>query len=154
MERVTRRRGPRPAHGRLASIRQQPLMSIFASSADRMTLGIVSCVITMVKSKGPANGTLLIVGGLVTPTIAQRAIELGGAQWVVIPTAQGQESYDHSHPSLRGIPPKKFALLHTNDRTQANSESLWRPSRRRLRFGSPVDGNFILLIPTRIHVRS
>jgi hypothetical protein len=41
------------------------------------------------KSEGPANGALLIIGGLITPIIRNKAIELGGPQWVVIPTAGG-----------------------------------------------------------------
>lgn len=84
--------------------------------------------------KGPEHGTLVIVGGgKVGPDILTRMFDLGGgkqAPIVVIPTAGGADDYPADWRGLRMF--KEFGasaitLLHTNDRTVADSEEFVRP---------------------------
>ncbi len=83
---------------------------------------------------GPKNGSLVIVGGGLTPGIVQRFIELAGgadAKIVVIPTAIGG---DNAEASGRGFTRRLAAggaqnvtVLHTRDREEANSDSFVQP---------------------------
>jgi cyanophycinase len=86
---------------------------------------------------GPPEGTLVVVGGgLRDPAILERFVELAGgpdAPIVVIPTAGGRETYDHSYPGLqpfRDVGATDLLVLHTTDRAVANSESFVAPLRR------------------------
>ena len=83
-----------------------------------------------VESKGPENGTLLIIGGAASNIFYEKFMELVGgadAPIVVIPTAmtsdlltaQDLEDFRNSFEK-RGF--KKVTVLHTRDRKEANSE--------------------------------
>ena len=83
---------------------------------------------------GPANGSLVIVGGGLTTQIAQRFIQLAGgpgASIVVIPTALGGDHAAASGQSfarqLAGYGAKNVTVLHTRDREEANSDSFVQP---------------------------
>lgn len=85
---------------------------------------------------GPANGSLLIVGGAMqSETIINSFIELAGgkdAVIVVIPTASGQENYNENSGfagRLRKLGATNVTVLHTNDRKIANSDSFVKPLR-------------------------
>ena len=84
--------------------------------------------------KGPEHGALVIVGGgRVGPEILTRFFDLAGgrdAPLVVIPTANGADSYPDDWPGLKMF--KDFGVahitvLHTNDRTVADSEAFVQP---------------------------
>ncbi len=83
---------------------------------------------------GPTNGSLVIVGGGLTPEIVQRFIELAGgsdAKIVVIPTAMGGDNAAASGQGfarrLAGYGAKNVAVLHTRDREKANSDAFVQP---------------------------
>ncbi|MEE9131416.1 MAG: cyanophycinase [Phycisphaerales bacterium] len=83
---------------------------------------------------GPTNGSLVIVGGGLTPGIVQRFIELAGgadAKIVVIPTAMGGDNAAASGQGfarrLTGYGAKNVTVLHTRDREKANSDSFVQP---------------------------
>jgi cyanophycinase len=84
--------------------------------------------------RGPAHGTLVIVGGgKVVPEILTRFFDLAGgkdAPVVVIPTAGGQDSYPADWSGLKTF--KEFGathltVLHTKDRRVADSDAFVRP---------------------------
>jgi len=84
--------------------------------------------------KGPEHGALVIVGGgRVGPEILTRFFDLAGgrdAPLVVIPTANGAESYPDDWQGLKMF--KEFGVthitvLHTTDRKIADSEAFVRP---------------------------
>ena len=84
--------------------------------------------------RGPERGALVIVGGgRVGPEILTRFFDLAGgrdAPLVVIPTANGADSYPDDWPGLKMF--KDFGathvtVLHTNDRKVADSEAFVRP---------------------------
>ncbi len=86
---------------------------------------------------GPANGSLVIVGGAMRdPAILQRFIRLAGGPQspiVVIPTAGGAETYDQSYPGLRPFRDAgatDLTVLHTTDRKEADSAAFVEPLRR------------------------
>lgn len=83
---------------------------------------------------GPAKGSLVIVGGgRVVPEIQQRFVELGGgpgANFVLIPTAQGDEGMNPERAAA-GLE-KSFGIahvtvLHTRDRKLADSAEFVKP---------------------------
>ena len=85
---------------------------------------------------GPENGTLVIVGGAMkSDSIINRFIELAGgldAHIVVIPTASGMKNYDENSGfagTLRNRGASNITVLHTNDKTIANSDSFVEPLR-------------------------
>jgi cyanophycinase len=85
---------------------------------------------------GPVAGSLVVVGGaLRDPGILRRFLELAGgpeAPIVVIPTAEGDESYDDMYPGLRQFRAQgatKLTVLHTTDRAEADSEEFVRALR-------------------------
>jgi cyanophycinase len=86
-------------------------------------------------TQGPDKGSLVIVGGgKLGPEIISRFIELAGgpdANFVVIPTAGGdQVNVDQENKrfaSVFGV--KNFVVLHTRDRSQANSKEFVEPLR-------------------------
>lgn len=82
-----------------------------------------------VKTTGPKKGSLVIVGGgALTESIVSRFIDLAGgpnAMIVVIPTAGGAEIYRNNAGGaerIRNRGAKNVTVLHTNDRSEANSE--------------------------------
>jgi|HubBroStandDraft_6_1064221.scaffolds.fasta_scaffold672708_2 cyanophycinase len=77
------------------------------------------------KSEGPAKGTLLIVGGIVTPVTASIATELGGMRWVIIPTAKGPGNYEGYQEG--GLNLQKPTVLHAPDRATADAEEFVAP---------------------------
>jgi cyanophycinase len=83
---------------------------------------------------GPANGSLVIVGGgMQDPGILRRFVELAGgpgAPIVIIPTAGGGEEYDQFYSGLQmfhELGAMNLTVLHTTDRTLADSEEFVRP---------------------------
>ena len=83
---------------------------------------------------GPANGSLVVVGGAMRdPGIVRRFIDLAGgpdAAIVVIPTAGGAPEYDQFYPGLRqfrAAGATNLTVIHTNDRDEANSEAFVKP---------------------------
>lgn len=83
---------------------------------------------------GPANGTLLIVGGAMkSEAIMNRFIELAGgkdAVIVVIPTASGEENYNENTGfagTLRELGATNVTVLHTYDRKVADSDAFVKP---------------------------
>lgn len=85
---------------------------------------------------GPEKGTLLIVGGgSLSDNIYQRVIDLAGgsdAPIVVIPTADGAESYDQDAAgaaAFRRLGVKSVTVLHTYDPQVADTEDFARPLR-------------------------
>jgi cyanophycinase len=86
------------------------------------------------KTTGPANGSLVIVGGAMkSDAIINRFIELAGgmdAAIVVIPTAGGRENYDENAGfagRLRSRGASNVTVLHTTDKEIANSDSFVKP---------------------------
>lgn len=85
---------------------------------------------------GPARGALVIAGGGVRDlAIIERFLDLAGgkdAPIVVIPTAEGAEEYSQYWPGLRSFKEAgatRLTVLHTADRTVADSEEFVRPIR-------------------------
>ncbi|MCJ7579439.1 MAG: cyanophycinase [Candidatus Aminicenantes bacterium] len=83
---------------------------------------------------GPANGSLVIVGGAMKdPAIIERFLELAGgkdAPIVVIPTAGGAEEYGPYWSGLiqfKEVGATNLTVLHTTDRTVADSEEFVKP---------------------------
>lgn len=83
---------------------------------------------------GPSNGYLVIVGGAMQdPAIFGRFLELAGgseAPIVIIPTAGGREHYDQHWSGLRKYREagaKNLTVVHTKDRSVADSEEFVRP---------------------------
>ncbi|MEI7872268.1 MAG: cyanophycinase [Alphaproteobacteria bacterium] len=86
------------------------------------------------KSSGPANGTLLIVGGgsISSAVIAVAQRHAGGtsARWVVIPSAQSDRKLATSpvQQFISAVGP--YSVLHTEDRATANSDAFVAPFAR------------------------
>jgi len=85
-------------------------------------------------SSGPANGTLIIIGGgEISESLNKKIMEIsGGIQIpiVVIPTADGRESYDENFGEagmLRKMGATNVTVLHTTDRNVANTEEFVKP---------------------------
>lgn len=85
------------------------------------------------QTTGPSNGSLVIVGGAMRdPGIIQRFLDLAGgkdAPIVVIPTAGGGDDYDEFYSGLRAWRAQgatRLTVLHTNDRSQADSDEFIR----------------------------
>ena len=83
---------------------------------------------------GPSKGSLVIIGGsMQDPEIFGRFLELAGgpdAPIVIIPTAGGDENYDQYWSGLtryRNAGAKNLTVLHTKDRSVANTENFIRP---------------------------
>jgi cyanophycinase len=87
--------------------------------------------------KGPEHGILIIAGGgKLGPEILGRFITLAGgpsAEIVVIPTAGGEAKYGPDCDCLkifRELGATNLTVLHTTDRTEADSEAFTAPLRR------------------------
>ena len=85
------------------------------------------------QTRGPSNGSLVIVGGAMRdPGIMQRFLDLAGgpaAPIVVIPTAGGADEYDQFYQGLnawRDQGATNLTVLHTKDRSQAESDEFVR----------------------------
>ncbi|MCH7875259.1 MAG: cyanophycinase [Gemmatimonadetes bacterium] len=85
---------------------------------------------------GPANGSLVIVGGAMRDTaIVRRFLDLAGgtdAPIVVIPTAGTADRYGRFWPGLRqfkALGATNLSVLHTRDRAVANSDEFVAPLR-------------------------
>ena len=82
---------------------------------------------------GPDNGSLLLVGGGVTPEIGRQFIVLAGGvevPMVVIPTAGGATEYSQQTPVsqlLRQLGAKQVEVVHTNDRELASNLDFVQP---------------------------
>ena len=90
--------------------------------------------ILLAQEFGPAEGSLVIVGGAMRdPAILERFIDLAGGPdvpIVVVPTAGGRDEYDEHWSGLRSFREaglKRVSLLHTYDRAVANSEEFVKP---------------------------
>jgi len=85
-------------------------------------------------SSGPANGTLIIIGGgEISESLNKKIMEIsGGLQIpiVIIPTADGRENYDENFGEagmLRKMGATNVTVLHTSDRNVANTEEFVKP---------------------------
>jgi cyanophycinase len=85
-------------------------------------------------SSGPANGTLIIIGGGdISESLNSKIIEVsGGLQIpiVVIPTADGRDNYDKDFGEagmLRTMGATNVTILHTLDRNVANTKEFVKP---------------------------
>jgi cyanophycinase len=99
----------------------------------------ISCTGQALKTEmtfiGPANGTLIILGGGdLGESLIRKFIAIGGGldvPFVVIPTADGgQESYDENFGEaglLRKLGATNVKILHTTNREIANSDSFVQP---------------------------
>jgi cyanophycinase len=110
---------------------------------------------------GPANGTLLVAGGgNLGPEIWERFVQLAGgpdSRIVVIPTAGTNDSYPDDWSGLQGLQragAKHIVLLHTRDRTEANSEAFAEAIRDATAVWFPGGRQFRLVdayLNTRVH---
>ncbi len=89
---------------------------------------------TQAFSSGPANGTLIIIGGGdISESLNKKIMEIsGGLQIpiVIIPTADGRENYDQNFGEagmLRKMGATNVTVLHTSDRNIANTEEFVKP---------------------------
>jgi cyanophycinase len=79
------------------------------------------------KSEGPPSGTLLIIGGTITPVIRAKALELGGPRWVVIPTAEANPQEQNVGLQELDLRAGQYTVRHTRDRSQADTEEFVAP---------------------------
>ena len=99
-----------------------------------LLLGLLSVTIAAAAAVGPSKGNLVIVGGgLVGPEIVDRFIALAGgkdAEFVWIPTAaDGEPKVDPATTFLAKAGVKHITVLHTRDRSVADTEEFIRPLR-------------------------
>jgi cyanophycinase len=95
------------------------------------------CAQTAAPAMGPAHGSLVIAGGgsLADTGILEKFLELAGgpaAPIIVVPTADGQQSYAADWEGLallRAAGATNITILHTYDRSVADSESFVEPLR-------------------------
>ena len=95
-------------------------------------LALSSSVALAQKSSGPADGTLLAIGGGAPGAeIRETAARLAGganARWVVIPTAAEDGDIDLlRHANFAAYLGRPFTVLHTRDRAEADSEAFVAP---------------------------
>lgn len=83
---------------------------------------------------GPEQGSLVVVGGgQMDESIVKRFIELAGgveAPIVVIPTASGSDSFTQNSGGARALREhgaKNVTVIHTRDRTEADSDAFIKP---------------------------
>ena len=98
------------------------------------TLLIGAPAATITQEVGPANGSLVVVGGgRLSSEIVDRFLRLAGvydAPIVVIPTAGGGEHYDQYYAGLRGFKAAgatNLTVLHTTDPAVANTATFVQP---------------------------
>jgi len=115
-----------------------PHPSSWRARAAWLLLGLAGvahpALVAQVPRVGPANGTLVVVGGAMqSDEIYRRFIELAGgpdAHIVLVPTAGEADEYDGSYTGLtawREHGARNLTLLHTTDRTTADSEEFVEP---------------------------
>ncbi|MDN5211592.1 cyanophycinase [Fulvivirgaceae bacterium BMA12] len=84
-------------------------------------------------STGPEKGSLVIVGGGASDAIIKRFVDLAGgnsAEIVVVPTAAGNNTYGDNASGadkMRAFGAKKVTVLHTADKSIANSDAFNTP---------------------------
>jgi cyanophycinase len=93
-----------------------------------------SATVAGAQEVGPANGSLVVVGGALRDlAILEEFVELAGgpdAPIVVIPTAGGGDEYDQYCPclrQLRELGATNLTVLHTQDRSEADSDEFVAP---------------------------
>lgn len=108
-----------------------PLLALAAPTTSRAQTTAPPPVV------GPAHGALVVVGGnLHDPAIYKRFIELAGGPdqlIVIVPTAGGAPSYDQTYSGTqpwRAAGATNLYVLHTYDRSVADSEAFVEPLRR------------------------
>lgn len=86
---------------------------------------------------GPEKGSLVVVGGgQMDESIVKRFIELAGgaeAPIVVIPTASGSDSFAQNSGGARALREhgaKNVTVIHTRDRTEADSDAFIEPLKK------------------------
>ena len=86
---------------------------------------------------GPEKGSLVVVGGgQMDESIVKRFIELAGgveAPIVVIPTASGSDSFTQNSGGARALREhgaKNVTVIHTRDRTEADSDAFIEPLKK------------------------
>ena len=100
-----------------------------------LTLALLACSWMLAASVGPSKGALVIVGGgKIGPEIVARFVSLAGgaeANFVVIPTAgeDRQINAEVASKFAERFAVKHVAVLHTRDRSVADSESFVEPLR-------------------------
>jgi len=101
-----------------------------------VTLVLLLTVSLSAYEHGPDKGTLVIVGGnMQDPSIVKRFIDLAGgpdAPIVIIPTAGEGDEYDNYWSGLklwRENGAKNLTVMHTRDRTVADTEAFVKPIR-------------------------
>ena len=104
-------------------------------TACAFSLCIVA-LLTAQTSSGPKKGALIVAGGgVLGPEIGTRFLELAGgaeAPIVLIPTADGKETYDAIVPDNKFLKDTGFRhviVLHTKDRKVADSKDFVEPIR-------------------------
>ncbi|HIF06462.1 MAG TPA: cyanophycinase [Gemmatimonadetes bacterium] len=114
----------------------RPVRFILAAALLSIPVQIATPVQIEAQTTGPSNGSLVIVGGAMQdPAILRRFLDLAGgpdAPIVVIPTAGGADEYDQFYQGLRAwraVGATNLTVLHTNDRSEANSEAFIRAIR-------------------------
>jgi cyanophycinase len=97
---------------------------------------VLSSATTWAQTVGPANGTLVIVGGnMQDPAIVKRFIDLAGgpgAPIVIIPTAGDADEYDNYWSGLkqwRENGATNLTVVHTRDKKAADTEAFVKPIR-------------------------
>src|SRR5205823_6856626 len=92
--------------------------------------------LSVAKSSGPPNGTLLIIGGGIRGTaIQEAAIQLGrgptgAAQWIYVPTAEEEDKISQCRPpDFIARSGGRTTILHTQDRAIADSDAFVAPLR-------------------------
>jgi cyanophycinase len=114
-------------------MRNRPFTGHFRAApyvlAGLVGFAVPSCIAGQVPRVGPENGALVVVGGAMqSEEIYRRFIELAGgpgAHIVLVPTAGEDDEYDDSYLGLeawREHGARNLTLLHTTDRTTADSE--------------------------------
>lgn len=97
---------------------------------------LASAALASAAKVGPAKGTLIVIGGgTLGQTILGRFLALAGgptAPIVYVPTAGDRESYSAADPGaqfLREAGARNLSILHTRDRSLANTEAFVAPIR-------------------------
>lgn len=127
------RRAP-PTH------RRRPMIQVMRANhtATALLLAALSVAILppllRADTRGPASGTLFIVGGgLRDPTVVRQFMDLAGgpdAPIVIVPTAGDDDTYAQDYPGtqqFRDVGARKITVLHTRDRKVADTDAFVTP---------------------------
>lgn len=107
-------------------------------AAPALLLAVLSVAMlqspTAADTRGPATGTLFIVGGgLRDPKVVRQFIDLAGgpdAPIVIVPTAGDDDTYAQDYPGtkqFRDVGATKITVLHTRDRKVADTDAFVAP---------------------------